>query len=67
MAKSNKPLIWSLFAAGGMLAFVSSVIRAVTGDIPIVIVSAAVIDLIFGVLMLEFLLRTHRNPGSHED
>jgi hypothetical protein len=54
-------------AAGGMLAFVSSVIRAVTGDIPIVIVSAAVIDLIFGVLMLEFLLRTHRNPGSHED
>jgi hypothetical protein len=54
-------------AAGSMLAFVSSVIRAVTGDIPIVIVPAAVIDLIFGMLMLEFLLRTHRNPGSHDN
>jgi hypothetical protein len=53
-------------AAGGILAFVSSVIRAVTGDIPIIIVPAAVIDLIFGMLMFEFLLRAYRNSKSHD-
>lgn len=53
-------------AAGGILAFVSFVIRAVTGDIPFVLVPAAVIDLVFAVLMLEFMLWAHSNPKSHD-
>ena len=52
-------------AAGGILAFLSSVIRAVIGDIPIIIVPVAVIDLIFGMLMFEFLLRAYRSSKSH--
>ena len=64
---SRNHAIVAVGAAGGMLAFVSSLIRAATGDIPFVIVPAAVIDLIFGMLMLEFLLQTNRNPKPHDD
>jgi hypothetical protein len=53
-------------AAGGILAFISAVIRAFTGDIPFALVPAAVVDLVFGMLMLEFLLWAHRNLKSHD-
>jgi hypothetical protein len=52
-------------AAGGILVFVSFVIRAFTGDIPFVLVPAVVIDLVFGLLMLEFLFRTYGNQKLH--
>ena len=64
---SRNHAVVAVGAAGGMLAFVSSLVRAATGDIPFVIVPAAVIDLIFGMLMFEFLLRTNRNLKPHDD
>jgi hypothetical protein len=48
-------------AAGGILAFIASVIRAFAGDISFLLVPAALIDLVFGILMLEFLACTYRN------
>lgn len=53
-------------ATGGILAFVFSVFRASTGDIPFIVVPAAMIDLVLGMLLLEFFLWTKRNPRSHE-
>ena len=51
-------------AAGSMLAFVSFTLRAFTGDIPFVLLPASVIDLIFGLLMLEFLISVNRNSRN---
>jgi len=51
-------------AAGGILAFVSCVIRVFTGDIPFILLPAAAIDLVFGMLMFEFVLWAHRNPKA---
>ena len=46
MAKSNKPIIWSLFAGGGMLAaFVTPVLIAITGfGIPLGLISSDVLS-----------------------
>ncbi len=44
---------------GGILAFVSIAIRALTGDISYFLIPVGVVDLIFGILMLEFLLRSY--------
>ena len=57
MAKSNKPLIWSLFAGGGMLAaFVTPVMIAITGlAIPLGLISS-------DVLAYERVLAFATNP-----
>ena len=48
-------------AAGSILAFVSFVSRAATGDIPFVLLPASIIDLTFGLLCLEFLIWARRS------
>jgi hypothetical protein len=53
-------------AAGSILAFVSILVRALTDDISLLLLPAGIIDLVFGVLMLEFLLWAHRNLRSHD-
>jgi hypothetical protein len=47
-------------AAGSILAFVSFMFRVYTGDISYLLVPASVIDLTFGLLMLEFIVWSKR-------
>ena len=50
-------------AAGSILAFVSFVCRAASGDISYALLPASCIDLAFGLLMLQFMVRTSRQKG----
>jgi hypothetical protein len=59
-------VIVAVGAAGGILALVSAITRAFTGEIPFTVVPAAGIDLIFGILVLEFLLWARRNLKLHD-
>jgi hypothetical protein len=51
-------------AAGSVLAFVSFFYRAVTGDISYVLLPATVIDLTFGLLMLEFMIWSKKHGSD---
>ena len=53
---SQNPAIPAVGAAGSILAFVSFVFRAYTGDISFVLLPASVVDLTLGLLMLEFIV-----------
>lgn len=47
-------------AVGGILAFCIFVARAWSGDIPPILIAPAVVDLLFGVIFLEFLIWRRR-------
>ena len=47
-------------AVGGILAFCIFVARAWSGDIPPILIVPAVVDLLFGVIFLEFLIWRRR-------
>jgi hypothetical protein len=53
---SQNRAIPAVGAAGSILAFVSFVFRAYTGDISFVLLPASVVDLTLGLLMLEFIV-----------
>lgn len=61
--KRNHAIV-AVAAAGSMLAFVSFATRAWLGDIPATLLPAAMIDLVFGCLFLEFLFWVRRDPST---
>lgn len=62
---SQNRAIPAVGAAGSILAFVSFMFRAFTGDIPFSLLPASIIDLALGLLMLEFLTWCRKHaPGS---
>jgi len=70
---SKNHAIAGVGAAGSILAFVSFFTRAVSGEIPFFLLSAAVVDLTFGLLLLQFLFWARRvdfggaGPTEHDD
>ena len=61
---SRNHAIAKLGMIGKLGVFAIFVGHLIEGDIPFALATPAVIDLIFAVLFLEFLLRMHRDEGN---
>lgn len=64
---SKNRAIPALGAAGSILAFVSFLSRALTNDIPFILLPASLIDLTLGLLCLEFLVWVRTNEATLAD